>query len=134
MSEPACSRASTCVYACTLARTFIIIIIIIIVIIIIIIIIIFAHARTRAGTCVCVLCVCVCVRCQTCVSVCVCVCVCCVCVLCVFACQVSNLHKGVDYKLNLVNMTKSKSLYNKGLRPLTYSEQRLVHEVKKNMY
>jgi hypothetical protein len=74
--------------------------------------------------CVCV-CVCVCVRCQTCV----CVCVVCVCVLCVCVCQVSNLHKGIEYKLNLVNMTKSKSLYNKGLRPLTYSEQRLANEV-----
>ena len=42
--------------------------------------------------------------------------------------KVSNVQKGINYKLNLVNMSKSKSLYNKGLQPLTYSEQRLVHE------
>mmetsp|Transcript_50943 Transcript_50943/g.159167 ORF Transcript_50943/g.159167 Transcript_50943/m.159167 type:complete len:946 (-) Transcript_50943:252-3089(-) len=36
--------------------------------------------------------------------------------------QVSNVQKGVSYKFNIVNMCKSKSLYNYGLRPLRYSE------------
>eukprot|EP00960_Hanusia_phi_P043713 756211-Hanusia_phi.AAC.7 len=36
--------------------------------------------------------------------------------------KVSNVQKGISYKFNIVNMCKSKSLYNYGLRPLRYSE------------
>jgi len=34
--------------------------------------------------------------------------------------RVSNVEPGVKYKFNLVNLCKSKSLYNNGLRPLSY--------------
>ena len=42
--------------------------------------------------------------------------------------RISHLQKSVSYKLNIVNLCKSKSLYNNGLRPLTYSEQRVANE------
>eukprot|EP00741_Cyanophora_paradoxa_P005167 tig00000863_g5009.t1 len=37
--------------------------------------------------------------------------------------QIKNARKGVKYKFNVINMVKSDSLYNQGMRPLFYSER-----------
>ena len=42
--------------------------------------------------------------------------------------RVAGMRPGTPYKLNIVNLCKRESLYNHGLRPLTYSEKRvLIH-------
>ena len=40
--------------------------------------------------------------------------------------RIANVRQGSQYKFNIVNMCKKQSLYNCGLRPLTYSDQRLL--------
>ena len=42
--------------------------------------------------------------------------------------KMAGMRPGVPYKLNIVNLCKRESLYNHGLRPLIYSEKRvLIH-------
>lgn len=42
--------------------------------------------------------------------------------------SVSNVKKNVDYRFNMINMTKQDSLYNVGMRPLMYSEKQAKHK------
>lgn len=37
--------------------------------------------------------------------------------------SVANVRRNVDYRFNIINMTKQDSLYNVGMRPLMYSDK-----------
>ena len=37
--------------------------------------------------------------------------------------RISNTKKGTTYKFNIVNLIKPDSLYNHGMKPLTYSKK-----------
>jgi len=41
--------------------------------------------------------------------------------------RVSNVRKGLKVKFNMLNMIKSKSLYNEGMKVLIYSEKKQEH-------
>lgn len=41
--------------------------------------------------------------------------------------RVTNIKKGMKVKFNMLNMIKPKSLYNEGMKVLTYSEKRQEH-------
>ena len=42
--------------------------------------------------------------------------------------SIANIRKNVDYRFNIINMTKQDSLYNSGMKPLMYSDKQAKYK------